>query len=320
MNENDPSLADSPASGSTPSAPLFRGEVVLGLWPIAGVTTVGVTDRDADETIATAIELGVTTFDTAYSYGLSGESDRYLARAIHGDTDRFHIVSKVGQRYLDDGKRVVDSRPETLCADAEESLRRLGIERFNTLMLHSIDESVPIERSAEALLKLRERGLAERIGLCNASEAERARFDAVCDCRAIQCPLNLLEQGTLGTVIADSASQGCDVLVYWTLMKGLLAGKISPDHVFPPGDSRPGYAVFQGERRAAAHRVVDGLKEIASETGRTVANLSVSWTLSQAGVTGALVGARRPEQIREVAGAGPLEAETLTRINALVAS
>ncbi len=299
-------------------APLFQAEVVLGLWPIAGVTTVGVTPEDAKRTIDTAIELGISTFDTAYSYGLNGESDRYLADAIRGRADRFHVISKVGQRYLDDGTRTVDSSPATLQADAEESLRRLGIERFNTLMLHSIDENVEIECSAEALCELRDRGLADQIGLCNATDEERRRFQSVCECRAIQCPLNLLESGTLQTVIAGAAANGCDVLVYWTLMKGLLAGKISPDHVFPEGDSRPGYAVFQGERRATAHRVVDGLKEIAGETGRTVASLSVSWTLSQPGVTAALVGARRPDQIREVADARPLDEETLQRINRLV--
>ncbi|WP_236621296.1 aldo/keto reductase [Rhodopirellula sallentina] len=300
-------------------SPVFRSEVVLGLWPIAGVTTVGVTAEDAERTIAKAIALGITTFDTAFSYGLNGESDRFLGAAIRGRSDQFHVISKVGQRYRDDGSRVVDSRPETLIADAEESLRRIGIDRFDTLMLHSIDDQVHVEQSAEALCELRDRGLAVRIGLCNASEAERQRFDAVCRCQAIQCPLNLLQSDTLQTVIAGAASCNNDVLVYWTLMKGLLAGKISRDHVFPEGDSRPGYAVFQGEQRARAHRVVDGLREIAGESGCTVAQLSVSWVLSQSGVTAALVGARRPDQIEDVAGAKPLDEETLGRINSLVA-
>jgi len=297
--------------------PLFQSDVVLGLWPIAGVTTIGVTSRDAEATIATAIELGITAFDTAFSYGLEGESDRYLGRAIRGDIDRFHVIGKVGQRYLADETRVVDGAPETLRADAEESLRRIGIERFGTLMLHSIDPNVEVERSAEALLAMREAGLADRIGLCNATENQRQRFDAVCSCRAIQCPLNLLQTDSLTSLIPGAAANGADVLVYWTLMKGLLAGKISPDHVFPPGDSRPNYEVFQGKPRARAHRVVRDLRKIANETNRTVADLSVSWTLSQPGVTAALVGARRPDQIREAANAAPLNPETLTRLLAV---
>lgn len=303
------------SSIETNAEPAFASEVVLGLWPISGVTTMDVTSSDATATIGTAIDLGIRVFDTAYSYGLDGEADRYLAAAIKGDADRFHVISKVGQRYQLNGDRVIDGRPATLRADAEESLRRLGLDCFGTLMLHTVDDSIEIERSAEALLQMRNAGLARRIGLCNATERQRQRFAAVCDCRAIQCPLNLLQRESLDTVIADASDVGCDVLVYWTLMKGLLAGKISPDHVFPPGDSRPGYAVFQGEQRVIAHRVVDQLREISLETDRTVADLAVSWTLSQPGVTAALVGARRPDQIREVASARPLDPATLARLD-----
>ncbi len=297
------------------TTPCFQSKVILGLWPIAGVTTIGVTSTDALATIATAIELGIDTFDTAYSYGRDGESDRYLARMIKGSSDRYHIISKVGQRYQDDGARIADGRPQTLRLDAEESLRRLRIERFDTLMLHSVDEHVDIRQSAEALQKMQDNGIAKRIGLCNASVQERQLFSSVCDCRAIQCPLNMLQSENLSTVIADAADANCDVLVYWTLMKGLLAGKISPEHVFPPGDSRPAYAIFQGEQRARAHRVVNELQNIARETNRTPAELAVSWALSQPGVTGALVGARRPDQIREVASAAKLDQTTLLRID-----
>lgn len=306
------------SSIETHAEPAFASEVVLGLWPISGVTTMNVTGADAAATIATAIDLGIRVFDTAYSYGLDGEADRYLSAAIRGDGDRFHVISKVGQRYLPNGDRVIDGRPATLRADAEESLRRLGLDCFGTLMLHSIDDAVEIERSAEALLQMHEAGLTRRIGLCNATERQRQRFSAVCDCRAIQCPLNLLQRDAIETVIADASGVGCDVLVYWTLMKGLLAGKISPDHVFPLGDSRPGYAVFQGEKRAIAHRVVDQLREISLETDRSVADLAVSWTLSQPGVTAALVGARRPDQIQEVAFARRLDPPTLALLDAAI--
>lgn len=309
-------------TGSSPietrAVPAFASEVVLGLWPISGVTTMDVTAADATATIAAAIELGIRVFDTAYSYGRDGEADRYLAAAIKGDADRFHVISKVGQRYLPNGDRVIDGRPATLRADAEESLRRLGLDCFGTLMLHSVNDNVAIERSAEALFKMQEAGLARRIGLCNATEQQRQRFAAVCDCLAIQCPLNLLQRETLDTVIADAHQIGCDVLVYWTLMKGLLAGKISPDHVFPAGDSRPGYAVFQGTQRAIAHRVVEQLRDISLKTERSVADLAVSWTLSQPGVTAALVGARRPDQIRQVASARPLDSSTLSRLETAI--
>ena len=101
-------------------------------------------------------------------------------------------------------------------------------------------------------------------------------------------------------------------------MKGLLAGKITRDHQFAAGDSRPGYDIFQGEAREQAHCVVDGLKTLADEVGMTVSQLAIGWTLSQAGVTSALVGARRPDQIRELAGASKLDLQLVQRINRLV--
>lgn len=299
--------------------PLFQKEVVLGLWPIAGVTTMGVTAHDAIATIEAAIQCGITTFDTAYGYGLDGESDRYLGSVLNqcDEINRFHVIGKVGQRYVD-GQRIIDGRPKTLRRDAEESLSRIGIGKFGTLMLHSVDEQIPIQESARVLGDLHAQGLADRIGLCNASAEQRQQFADVVRCDAIQCPLNLLQTDHLASVITDASQTGSDVLVYWTLMKGLLAGKIGREHVFAPGDSRPGYAVFQGDARRRAHDVVDGLFELATELDITVAELSVSWALSQVGVTAALVGARRPDQIRDVAGAKPLSDLTLMRIDRLI--
>ena len=299
--------------------PIFSKDVILGLWPIAGVTTIGVTAQDAISTIESAIECGITTFDTAYGYGLNGESDRYLGSVLgqSNEAERFHVIGKVGQRYVD-GERVVDGRPQTLRSDAEESLSRIGISKFGTLMLHSVDEQIAIQESARVLRDLQGEGLADRIGLCNATAAQRQQFADVLRCDAIQCPLNLLQTDHLSSVIADASQTGCDVLVYWTLMKGLLAGKIGRNHIFSPGDSRPRYAIFQGDARRRAHDVVDGLFELATELDVTVAELSVSWALSQVGVTAALVGARRPDQIRGVAGAKPLSDSILMRISQLI--
>lgn len=298
--------------------------IILGLWPIAGVTTIGVTRENAIATIHAAIDAGIRQFDTAYSYGLQGEADERLGavlKDLDGATrDEIQIIGKVGQRYGEDGVRVNDGNPETLVVDAENSLRRIGIRCFDTLMLHCVDDDVPIEASAWALQRLMQRGMAKRVGVCNATPEQRAAFASVVPCSAIQCPLNGLQQDALSNEIADAKEHDCDAWVYWTLMKGLLAGKIERDHVFAEGDSRPNYPIFQGAARERAHDIVDKLKEIAADTGRSVANLSISWAVSQPGVTAALVGAHRPEQIADFRTAGPLPKAVRRQVNELFAT
>ncbi len=292
--------------------------IVLGLWPIAGVTTLGVTAEAAHATIATAIDLGITQFDTAFSYGHDGESDKRLAPFLKNDRDRFFVIGKVGQRWSADRKRVVDGSSATLTADTEASLQRLGIDQFDLLMLHSPDPELAIEVSAEAIAKLRERGLCQQVGVSNVTPDERRVFSSVAGCDAIECPLNLMQRESLDRMIPECEADRCDVYVFWTLMKGLLAGKITRDHQFAQGDSRPNYPIFQGEARRRTHTILDEMKLIAKEFDRTIAQLSIGWAVSQPGVTAALIGAHRPEQIRETCTATRLPVEWVQQIDRLV--
>ena len=251
--------------------------------------------------------------------GYDGESDRVLAEFVSGKPDRFKVIGKVGQRWTPDRKRLADGRPETLISDAEESLQRLKIDRFDLLMLHSVDPNTPIDQSASALAQLHSRGLCDRIGVCNVTIEEYQAFCAGLSasglsCQAVQCPLNMMQRGKLTDLIPACHHDECDVLAFWVLMKGLLAGKIGRDHVFAEGDSRPNYEIFQGEQREKVHQVLDHLNVIAKQTGQTIAQLSIGWALSQEGVSGALIGARRPDQIAETARSQPLPRDVLEAI------
>ncbi len=298
--------------------------IILGVWPLAGITSSAVDPETARQTIHAAIDAGIDTFDTAFSYGYEGECERLLGevlRARRGQAAEqgrhLRVIGKVGQRWSNDKQRYTDGTPKQLTLDAEESLRRLGVEKFDWLLLHAIDPKVDLLRSAEALLQLQRRGLADAIGICNVNVEELTQFSQYVDCAAIQCPLNLLQRHSLDPLIRTAQSLGADCFVYWTLMKGLLSGQISRDHQFPAADSRPGYAIFQGEQRRRAHDVIDLLETIARRFDTTVARLAIGWALSQPGVSGALVGAKTPEQIRENAAAVPLSDELLAAIAAI---
>jgi aryl-alcohol dehydrogenase-like predicted oxidoreductase len=297
---------------------MSQSRVILGLWPLAGITTAGVTEPDAQQTMISAIDHGIDTFDTAFSYGYEGEMDRLLGSFVRDQRDRFTIIGKVGQRWTHDRKRMVDGSRDILTRDTEISLQRIGIEQFDLLMLHSPDSKVPIERSAEAMASLQQRGLSQRIGVCNVDPSQLRRFRQAANCDAIQCPLNLMQRSSLQELIPQCAQQRCDVYVFWVLMKGLLAGRMSRSHVFSEGDSRPSYGIFQGDARRRAHDVLDGMHELAISTGLSIAQLSIGWVLSQDGVTAALVGARRPDQVREIAHAKPLSEDVAEAVDAIV--
>lgn len=293
--------------------------VIFGVWPLAGITSGTVEPDTARQTIREAIESGIDTFDTAYSYGFDGEAERYLGEILAEYRNKpnlpsLQVIGKVGQRWTADRKRYTDASPNQLTADAEESLRRLGLEKFDCLLLHAIDPKVDLKRSADAIDALRRRGLADRIGISNANCEELQQFSSYVNCSAIQCPLNLLQRHSLDSIIPAAAGIGAAVYVYWTLMKGLLAGQISRDHQFDVGDSRPGYEIFQGEKRRRAHDVIDRLERIAHQHDTTVAKLAIGWAVSQPGVTAALVGAKSPSQIRETASTTPLSQDLLNHL------
>lgn len=291
------------------------GSVILGLWPIAGITTIGVTDADRDATMAAAIDHGIRSFDTAFAYGLDGESDRCIRRHVQPIRDRCTVISKVGQRYDPSGRRYVDARPETLRRDAIESLRRCGLEHFDLLMLHQVDPAVPLQASAAAMADLRREGLTTEVGVCNVTTEQLATFGREVAPAACQLPLNLM-QSPQAELLEELTRRSIAGHVYWTLMKGLLAGRITRDHVFAEGDSRPNYEIFQGDSRKAAHDLVDRLGILATNHGCSVAALSIAWTLGQPGVTAALVGARRPEQIPEIAEAAAVPAAVVEQVEA----
>ena len=300
---------DSPAAETTYPA------VILGLWPIAGITSVGVDRQSSRRTIAKAIELGLTWFDTAFSYGFDGESDRLIGELVASSSTRLHVIGKVGQRWTPDRQRVVDARPETLIQDAETSLQRMRLDAFDLLMLHSVDPQVPIEESAGALARLKKRGLAARIGVCNVELDQLKQFAEVAPVAAVQTPLNLWQREGLEALIPWCAQQKIAVHVYWVLMKGILAGKIGRDHQFDQQDSRPKYEVYRGEARQRTHRLLERMEHLASQLGTTVAQLSIGWALACPGVTSALVGAKRDWQIEETASSRALPADVVAQLD-----
>jgi aryl-alcohol dehydrogenase-like predicted oxidoreductase len=299
---------------------LMISEVALGCWPIAGMTSPGVNDTDSLATIQACFDLGINHLDTAYCYGRNGESERLIARALGPRRHEMVIATKAGLHWDAAGRQTHDATPATLRRECEESLRRLGTDHVELLYLHAPDRNVPVAESAGMLRKLMDEGKTRSVGASNLTLAELQEFAAACPLTAIQPPYNMLMRGIEADILPWCQSQGVAVLVYWPLMKGLLAGKIARDTVFGPDDSRHKYAAFQGARRHRNHDLVDRLAEIAAESDHSVAELVIQWTLGRPGITAAICGAKRPAQICETAGGSgwQLSDAQLARIDALL--
>lgn len=276
--------------------------IALGCWPIAGITSIDVTEANSLATIARCFDLGINFLDTAYCYGRDGESERLIRRALGSRRDEMVIATKGGIHWGPDGKQAKDGRPETLRRQCEESLRRLGTDRVELLYLHAPDPNVPVAESAGALKELLDEGKTRSVGLSNATREQLEQFAAVCPLAAFQPHYNMLQREIEADTLPWCREHNVSVLVYWPLMKGLLAGKLPRDHVFAPSDGRAKYPMFQGQEWQKTQDLIDELRQIAAEAGRSVAQLVINWTIHQPGITVALCGAKRPDQIEENAG------------------
>jgi aryl-alcohol dehydrogenase-like predicted oxidoreductase len=295
--------------------------VALGCWPLAGMTREGISAADGQATLEACFELGVNFFDTAYNYGLDGESERLIGRAVAGRRSRAVIATKCGIHWRPPRTMTLDARPETLRRHCEESLRRLGADHVDLLYLHAPDPKVPLAESAGALGELLQAGKTRAVGVSNVSLGQLEEFAAVCPLSAYQPPYNMLQRQIEADTLPWCVAHDVSVVVYWPLLKGLLAGKLPRDRIFPSSDSRHKYPPFQGTEWQKNQDFLDRLRPIAAQAGRSVAQLAINWTIHRPGITAALCGATREEQLRENAGAAgwSLTAEQLARIDAALA-
>lgn len=291
--------------------------VSMGCWPITGITSVNVTREQSLATLHAALDAGINSFDTAFAYGEHGESEKMIASALGTRRDEIIIASKCGLHW-ENGRTVRDARPETIRAECEESLRRLQTDVIDIYYLHGPDAGVPVGDSAQALAALKAAGKIRAVGVSNFSREQLQEFHSVTPIDAFQPPYNLLQREIEESTLPWCREHGVAVCAYWPLLKGLLAGGLSRDHVFPDQDGRKKYPMFQGDEYQKNLDFVDELRTIAAESDCSVAQLAIAWTVAQPGITSALCGAKRAGQIRENAAAMSVElsAETLAQIDA----
>lgn len=277
--------------------------VALGTWPMGGSTYGQVDNKESIATIQAALDAGINLIDTAPAYG-DGRAETVVGNAIKGRRDQVIIATKVGVVRKPGGKWR-DLTPASIRQQIEGSLRRLNVDTIDLYQIHWPDPDTPIEDSIAELVKLREEGKFRYLGVSNFDTGLMDSVTRMTELASLQPHYSLLNREIEKDILPYCVKNQIGILAYGSLGSGILAGKYNEKPVFKPGDTRHNFYRFYHEPMwSKAMRLVDVLREIASNHGKPVSHIAINWLTQQEGVTCALVGARRPSQIQENAGAG----------------
>ena len=300
-------------STALPTVPLGTTDMAItrvgfGAWAVGGGEwAFGWGDQDDSESVAAirhAVESGVNWIDTAAVYGL-GHSETVVARALKDlpDADRPFVFTKGGQVW-DDADHTVRPRrtgdPASLRRGVEESLRRLEVERIDLYQMHwPAADGAQVEDYWPVFLDLLAEGKVRAVGLSNHNVAQLEAADALGHVHTVQPPLNLIHPDSAADVIPWCAAHDTGVIVYSPMASGLLTGSFTVGRAAALGDDDWRHAspdfTEPGLRRNLD--LVEALRPIADRHSVSVGAIAITWTLTVPGVTGAIVGARRPDQV-----------------------
>lgn len=301
--------------------------VGLGAWAIGGPWKVGWGPQDDDLSIAAirrSVELGINWVDTAAIYGL-GHSEEVVGRALKPFArESILIFTKCGRVPDETGTPRGDLRPASIRREMEQSLRRLQTDYMDLYQIHwpDTDTGTPIEESWQTLAALQDEGKTRWIGVSNFDVPLLERCEAIRHVDSLQPPYSLLRREAERDVLPWCREHGTGVIVYSPMQSGLLTGKFDLSRL-APDDWRRRSSFFQEPQLSRALALVERLRPIARREGLTVGQLAVAWTLMNPAVTGAIVGARSPEQVDENVGSmgHPLSRDTMDAVeNALKAT
>ncbi len=282
--------------------------VGFGAWAIGGpdwaVGWGAQDDRDSVVAIRHAVDRGINWIDTAAIYGL-GHSEELVGRALaemHED-ERPYVFTKCGLVWDAQNRKASPRQvgaPDSIRREVEASLSRLGVERIDLYQMHwPAEDGTPIEEYWQTLLDLKVEGKVRAVGLSNHDVAQLEAAELLGHVDTLQPPFSAIRRNAAQQLLPWCHAHETGVIVYSPMQAGLLSGRFTAARAatLPGDDWRSRNALFQGGALERNLRLADAFRPVAKRHGTTVAAAAVAWTLAWPGVTGAIVGARNPQQV-----------------------
>ena len=289
---------------------LTVSKIALGCWGFAGGSMWGDQEETASvNTVAAAIDVGINFFETAQGYG-NGYSEEVLGRALKGHREKAVIATKI--RPSDGVNGII--------AACELSLKRLQTDYIDLLQPHWPNRQISPKDTYLAFDKLKEQGKIRAFGVSNYGVGDLGDILEFGEIASNQLPYSLLFRAIEYEILPLCREKNVGILSYSTLLHGLLAGKYSQPNDIPDGRARTKH--FSMDRINSRHEedgcelemfaTLDDIRTIAANIGQPMALVAVAWVLQQPGVAVAILGARTPHQIREMAAVTEVQLDPKT--------
>jgi aryl-alcohol dehydrogenase-like predicted oxidoreductase len=281
----------------------------FGAWAIGGggwaFAWGSQDDADSIAAIREALDLGINWIDTAAVYGL-GHSEEVVAKALEGVKDRPFVFTKCA-RVWDANRQIGKSlMAANIRRECEDSLRRLKVERIDLYQVHWPEPEEDIEEGWQAMVKLKEEGKVRWIGVSNFSAEQMEQVSKYGPITSLQPPYSMIRPEVEESILPYCLANNIGVIAYSPMASGLLTGAMTRERIasLPADDWRKEKNKHYQEPLLSRNlRLVDLLKSIGSRHGKTAGEVAIAWVLRLPAVTGAIVGARRPGQLKELIGA-----------------
>ncbi len=290
-----------------PGTGVQASAVGFGLWGISGQWEGGTNDREAVKALHAAMDAGINFFDTAPVYGL-GHAEEVLGKALIGHRNKVIVASKCGLVWGEDEVVVRNLSRESIIAEIDQSLKRLGTDHIDLWQIHWPSDESPLEETMEAMAVVQRSGKVRWLGVSNFSAADTRRANDIQNIVSWQGLYNVFERNassyrgdsleyrTEREILPLAEELNFGVLPFGPLMMGLLAGAFDESKTFGNDDVRSGNPFLNGEESKPYFQAVRVFTVFAGELGKAPAELAINWLLSHPAILSVISGSRNRDE------------------------